>query len=142
MGWLVDPVFSVREAASNNFKELIDVFGVEWARNNIMPRVLEFCNHPNYMYRGTTLLCVNALAPAIGSEVIDSTLLPLVERMVTDTVPNIRFKVARSLGLMAKHVESTIVQARIIPALETLLKDSDKDVRYYATLAMKQIQSS
>jgi len=140
--WLVDPVFSVREAASANFKELIDVFGVDWARTNIMPRVLDYCNHPHYLYRCTTLLCVNALAPAIGSEVIDSTLLPLVERMVTDNVPNIRMKVARSLALMAKHVESTIVEARILPALETLVSDSDKDVRYYANIAMKETKSS
>lgn len=107
-----------------------------------MPKVLEFCDHPNYLYRGTTLLSVNALAEVVGADVVDATLLPLVLRMVEDTVPNIRFKVAKSLGVIAKYADATVVQNRIRPALESLLTDSDKDVRFYANQAIAALPSS
>ena len=104
-----------------------------------MPKVLEFCDHPNYLYRGTTLLAINALASVVSSEVIDSTLLPIVLRMESDGIPNIRFKVAKTLGTLAQFSDSTVIQNRIRPALDTLLTDSDKDVRYYAQNAIKAI---
>lgn len=59
MTWLGDSVHSIREAATNNLKKLTDVFGVEWAQNNIIPKVLALYTHPNYLYRMTTL---NAIA--------------------------------------------------------------------------------
>lgn len=107
-----------------------------------MPKVFEFCSHPNYLYRGTTLLSVSALAPVVGPDVVDSTLLPLVLKLHEDVVPNIRFKVATTLGILAKYAEATVVQNRIRPALESLLNDSDKDVRYYANTAIRSLPSS
>jgi serine/threonine-protein phosphatase 2A regulatory subunit A len=130
-------VFSIREAASKNFKELIDVFGVGWAKSTIIPKVLEFCNHPNYHLRATTLLCVNSLSVAVGAEMTDSTLLPLALKMVTDNVPNIRFRLARTLAILAQNCETIVAQQRIRPALESLLSDTDKDVRYEAHKAMQ-----
>ena len=132
-------MYSVREAAAKNFKELVDVFGVDWAKSNIMPRVLEFCNHQNYLLRGTTILCVNALAMVVGADVVDDTLLPLILKMADDTVPNIRLKAAGSLHLMSRYVEPTVKQARIQPALENLSSDSDKDVRFCAGNALKEL---
>ena len=41
MSWLGDTVFSIREAATINLKKLTDIFGIEWARHSILPKVLE-----------------------------------------------------------------------------------------------------
>ena len=59
--------------------------------------------------------------------------------MVDDPVPNIRFKVAKSLQVLVKYLDATIVQERIRPALETLQMDGDKDVKFYAQQALNSI---
>ena len=58
MSWLGDNVYSIREAAAINIKKLTEVFGVEWAKIAIVPRVVSMGNHPNYLYRMTTVLCI------------------------------------------------------------------------------------
>lgn len=40
MTWLMDHVFAIREAATNNLRKLVDQFGAEWAENTIIPKVL------------------------------------------------------------------------------------------------------
>lgn len=39
MTWLMDHVFAIREAATNNLRKLVDQFGAEWAENTIIPKV-------------------------------------------------------------------------------------------------------
>lgn len=58
MSWLGDTVFSIREAATINLKKLTDVFGVDWARTTIIPKVLSMGEHPNYLYRMTTIFAI------------------------------------------------------------------------------------
>jgi len=58
MTWLGDTVFSIREAATINLKKLTDVFGVEWAKQTIIPKVMDMREHPNYLYRMTTIFAI------------------------------------------------------------------------------------
>lgn len=58
MSWLGDTVFSIREAATHNLKKLTEVFGVEWASEAIIPKVMAMGNHPNYLYRMTTAFAI------------------------------------------------------------------------------------
>lgn len=59
MGWLGDTVFSIREAATENLKKLTEVFGVEWSKASIIPKVMAMGQHPNYLYRMTTCFAVS-----------------------------------------------------------------------------------
>lgn len=59
MDWLGDTVFSIREAATHNLKKLTEVFGVEWASEAIIPKVMAMGNHPNYLYRMTTCFAIS-----------------------------------------------------------------------------------
>jgi serine/threonine-protein phosphatase 2A regulatory subunit A len=59
MGWLGDTVFSIREAATHNLKKLTEVFGVEWASEAIIPKVMAMGGHPNYLYRMTTCFAIS-----------------------------------------------------------------------------------
>lgn len=59
MEWLGDTVFSIREAATHNLKKLTEVFGVEWASEAIIPKVMAMGNHPNYLYRMTTCFAIS-----------------------------------------------------------------------------------
>jgi hypothetical protein len=58
MSWLGDSVFSIREAATLNLRKLTEVFGVEWARTTIIPKVIAMATHPNYLYRMTTCFAI------------------------------------------------------------------------------------
>jgi len=59
MSWLGDTVFSIREAATKNLKKLTEVFGVDWASEAIIPKVMAMGQHPNYLYRMTTCFAIS-----------------------------------------------------------------------------------
>jgi serine/threonine-protein phosphatase 2A regulatory subunit A len=58
MQWLGDAVFSIREAATANLRRLTEVFGIDWAKKAIIPRVLELATNQNYLYRITTIFAL------------------------------------------------------------------------------------
>ncbi len=175
MSWLGDTVFSIREAATQNLKKLTEVFGVEWASEAIIPKVMAMGQHTNYLYRMTTcfaisvssnvegydraLITIQTLAPAINLDVIEKSILPMMDRLVADDIPNIRFNVAKSYAILIdvlKRLPSKgtlltleefgrlanlspkgqdLIQQQILPNLEKLQQDDDVDVRYFATTA-------
>jgi len=141
MSWLGDNVFSIREAATTNLKRLTEVFGPEWAKNTIVPKVLQMANHPNYLYRMTTVFAITTISPHLKPDVIQGPILQTMLTMVDDPIPNIRFNVAKSLQVLAQALLEAgpqgheVIQRTIIPALENLKQDSDADVRYFASRA-------
>lgn len=87
-------------------------------------------------------------------------MLPTVLLLSSDSVPNVRFNVAKTLKLLAKDLDqrfvglelldqnsylailflqSSVVQNQIKPCLTKLLKDSDNDVRYYADEGLRSL---
>lgn len=67
MSWLGDPVYSIREAATVNFRRLTEVFGVEWARQTIIPNVLSMAENNNYLFRMTTIFTLTVCARKASS---------------------------------------------------------------------------
>lgn len=55
MNWLGDRVYSIREAATTNLTKLADVFGVEWSKINIVPKLITLGSHQSYLFRMTSL---------------------------------------------------------------------------------------
>ncbi|KXJ94403.1 armadillo-type protein [Microdochium bolleyi] len=164
MGWLGDTVFSIREAATHNLKKLTEVFGVEWASEAILPKVMAMGAHPNYLYRMTTCFAISTLSSVVSLEVIGQDILPMLEKLVDDEIPNIRFNVAKTIAqlidvlkrlpdegtiysleksgktdLTPSPKSTALIQERIVPSLEKLQKDDDVDVRYFATVAAGRI---
>ncbi|KAI9837966.1 MAG: Polyamine N-acetyltransferase 1 [Sarea resinae] len=160
MSWLGDTVFSIREAATQNLKKLTEVFGVEWANEAIIPKVMAMGQHPNYLYRMTTCFAISTLAPVVSVDVIATSILPMMDKLVTDDIPNIRFNVAKSYAVLidvlrrlpetgtistleksgATDVKPSprgqeLITKKILPNLEKLQQDDDVDVRYFATTA-------
>ncbi|KAF2455942.1 protein phosphatase PP2A regulatory subunit A [Lineolata rhizophorae] len=164
MSWLGDTVFSIREASTQNLKKLTEVFGVEWANDAIVPKVMAMGQHPNYLYRMTTCFAVSTLAPALSLPIIEASILPMMDKLVNDDIPNIRFNVAKSYAVLIDVLKrlpadppgTTIISLekagnaataqpsskghnlitnQILPNLEKLQEDDDVDVRYFATTA-------
>ncbi|GAB7358108.1 hypothetical protein MBLNU230_g0268t1 [Neophaeotheca triangularis] len=163
MSWLGDTVFSIREASTLNLKKLTEVFGVEWASGNIVPKVAAMAEHPNYLYRMTTCFAVSTLAPALSLPVLSASVLPILKQLVADPIPNIRFNVAKSYAVLVDIFKrlpdetstllslekegrndttgtqkgSQCVTEEVLPQLEKLMQDDDVDVRFFASSAAK-----
>ena len=100
------------------------------------------------------------LAPVVTLDIIESSVLPILERLTTDDIPNIRFNVAKSYAVLVdtlrrlpaqgtladlekegKTAETPspkgqeLIQQSVLPSLEKLQGDEDVDVRYFATTA-------
>ena len=58
MSWLGDSVYSIREAATVNLRKLTEVFGVEWAKHAILPKVMTMATRTNYLFRMTTVVAL------------------------------------------------------------------------------------
>ncbi|KAF7506048.1 hypothetical protein GJ744_012295 [Endocarpon pusillum] len=159
MSWLGDTVFSIREAATQNLKKLTEVFGVQWANEAIVPKVMVMGQHPNYLYRMTTCFAISTLAPVLTMDIIKDSILPMLDRLVADPIPNIRFNVAKSYAVLISTLSrlpaegsltdleksgkpfnpspegQDLIQSQIMPNLQKLQQDEDVDVRYFATTA-------
>jgi serine/threonine-protein phosphatase 2A regulatory subunit A len=97
---------------------------------------------------------------------IETSILPILERLVSDDIPNIRFNVAKSYGVLIDTLRRlpeegtvrdaeenqqtltpgprnhTIIQQKVLPNLEKLQQDDDVDVRYFATTAAAKYTES
>jgi serine/threonine-protein phosphatase 2A regulatory subunit A len=102
---------------------------------------------------------LQTLASVVTIDVIAKSILPMLEKLTSDDIPNIRFNVAKTysvlIGVLRRLPDQgtiyTLEQAktpftpsprgqqlideRIMPSLEKLQKDDDVDVRYFATTA-------
>lgn len=92
-------------------------------------------------------------------DVIAKSILPMLDKMVDDDIPNIRFNVAKTYSILISALRrlqdegtlhsldkegpegtptargNELIQQRIVPNLSKLQKDDDVDVRYFATSA-------
>ncbi|ODV67727.1 ARM repeat-containing protein [Hyphopichia burtonii NRRL Y-1933] len=162
MSWLWDPVFAIRDAAVNNLKDLTTIFGSEWANNEIISRLLNVKNNSNddkidddnenriefsnFIIRITCLFAITKLIPVINDKIIVQEIIPFINDLINDPVPNIRFNVAKSyltiVEALAKDSSedySKLVNVDILSNLNTLSSDSDVDVRFYASKSIQSI---
>lgn len=77
------------------------------------------------------------LASSVGGEVIVNTMLPLVLKMAQDSVPNIRFNVAKTLQTLIPLLDNNVVQTKVKPVLSKLFDDTDRDVKFFASQALQ-----
>ena len=102
---------------------------------------------------------LKTLAPVVSLDIIENSIIPIMDRLTADEIPNIRFNVAKSFAVLIDTLrrlpaEGTLVeleksdktgtpsprgqeliQQRILPNLERLQEAEDVDVLYFATTA-------
>lgn len=132
VGWLGDHIATIRVAAAQNLSELTKLFGTDWACEFLMPSINDIRRHPSYLRRLTAVLACSRMATEMDPAIASIEVLPIVLEMATDTVPNIRFNVAKELGEMAKVCGRKVYEQQIYPVLCLLMDDPDRDVRFYA----------
>lgn len=103
------------------------------------------------------------VAPAVNLQTIESSILPMMDKLVVDDIPNIRFNVAKSYKALIETLKrlpndgtilsmeksgqkqepssrgQELIQTEILPHLEKLQQDDDVDVRYFSTTAAAAI---
>lgn len=145
LSWLRDSVYSIREAAIVNLKALTEVFGVDWAKEYIVPQVLTlFDESSNYLFRMTVLYAIGVLAQVVGTEMVeDSFRTKLVEGGSKDPVPNVRFCSAKAINRVIPYVRAEAREGKIRPCLMSLIDgpEKDNDVKYFAQQALDKLQS-
>ena len=99
--------------------------------------MLDTHTHTNYLFRMTVLYSICGLAPIMGPGPLSATMLPIVVRMASDPVPNVRFNAAKTLQQLMPLLEASIVGEHVTPTLTQLTSDSDSDVRYFSTQALQ-----
>lgn len=172
LSWLWDPVFAIREASVKNLKEITTIFGSEWANKNILDKLLlikknsKMNNDSNdnnnddtihddddelnidfasFIIRITCLFTVTELIPVSNATIITEKILPFVNDLINDLVPNIRFNVARSYLVITETLlkegsqYKSLVSSEILKNLETLSRDEDSDVRFFANKSIQGI---
>lgn len=140
--WLTDPVYSVRDAATGNFKQLLDILGESWAENQVMPQLVKHQSHSNYLYRISTMNCAGSMAEGAGAGLLERHLVPMVVQMSADPVPNVRFNVAKVAQAMHKACKKAAVQNdELMPCLRKLAEDKDPDVKFYASTAIAELSA-
>jgi len=138
MSCLIDHVYAIREAATQNLKKLVGKFGPEWAQQTVIPKVIQMSRDQNYLHRMTCLFCINQLIAAdCGQDIIAKHLLPCVLGMAGDAVANVRFNVAKTLQKLGPMLDQSTIQQQVKPCLEKLRQDSDLDVQYFAQEALE-----
>ena len=103
MNWLGDPVFSIREAATANLTKLVHVYGVEWAKANIVPKVVNLGQHRSYLYRLTAVFAIGDMSPILGSSVVCEQFVAVLSQLAVDPVPNVRFNTVKVISTMASN---------------------------------------
>ncbi|KAI3402818.2 TPD3 [Candida oxycetoniae] len=160
LSWLWDPVFAIREAAVNNLKNLTVIFGSQWAAKEILSRLLnqddkidedDKIDYSNFIIRITCLFAVTSLIPVIDHKILIEKVLPFINSLITDAVPNIRFNVAKSyltlVETLAKDEQAKanpeelkkLINLQVLSNLQKLETDDDVDVRFYSTKSIKGI---
>jgi len=76
----------------------------------------------------------------MSAEVIQESLLPTLLALSQDPIPNIRFNVAKSLGVIIPILREAgmknIIDGEIAQRLQQLEADSDQEVKYFGHQAM------
>eukprot|EP00970_Alexandrium_tamarense_P003984 scaffold692_cov203-Alexandrium_tamarense.AAC.8 len=135
VGWLGDDIASIRDAAAKNLKELTALLGSEWAVQNLLPRVREVMKHPSYLRRVNAVQAIMLMASAMDVNTAQLEALPILLEMACDPVANVRFNVAKGLGLVGPSFNQFVYNSQIRPIMSMLKDDADRDVRYFAGLA-------
>ncbi len=131
--WLADDVHSIRKAAASNLYKLTDLFGSDWCRDYILPKIELMHTSTGFSQRLTALYVLQVLMGTLSARTIEGRVVPLISKMAADAVPNIRFTAAKTLHtalpLMRAKGATTVEGAAI---LVRLVSDADRDVRFYA----------
>ena len=100
ISYLTDKVFAIRDKASENLQEIIQIFGFPWFKEFLYPKLLDLKAGKSYLNRLTYLFTIRKLmllSDIITSDFVTENILPSLFQLAQDNVANVRFNVAITL---------------------------------------------
>jgi serine/threonine-protein phosphatase 2A regulatory subunit A len=107
---------------------------------NLLPRVKQVMEHQSYLRRMNAVRALSLMATAMDAHTAQWEILPILLEMHCDPVPNVRFNVAKGLGMIGPLFQSSY-EGQIVPILTLMMDDPDRDVRYFATQASDSLRA-
>ena len=134
---LQDPVDEVRSDCAKTVPSFIAAAGATWVFDKVFPTVKRLLGE-GFMIRLGMLSILHGLLLLEISELYTATIIDLFGAAAKDKVPNIRLRVAKLLGEVARSNRMTdIMRIAIRPILALLSQDKDRDVKFFAAESMK-----
>jgi serine/threonine-protein phosphatase 2A regulatory subunit A len=87
----------VRDATLDNFRKLIILFGQPWAQVNFFPVLFNLTAEVSYLRRLTSLFAMQRVADVVSTDQIKKHFMPILVKMKSDRVANVRFGVCKTL---------------------------------------------
>lgn len=133
---LEDQIFSVREASISAVSTISAEGDPNWCESALITTLIELQTAGSYNKRLIPLAIIRVLFPLVTGE-SKSRLFSMLIGMASDSVPNVRLKVAKVAKEIAPYVREVSLRDPLKTTLRVLNRDEDQDVRYYAETALR-----
>lgn len=137
LDFLADNVFKIREQSMQNLVDLKKTLGLDWFSRICKEKVREFTRSDKCAIRLESIFLIRTISKDIDLDILNKDLIPVIIGLKDDSVPNIRFNVAKILD----ELGSVLSKENIFIGRSTLTSlkenDSDDDVKYFADKALK-----
>lgn len=139
--WLQDDIYTIREEAIENIKQLIEIFGAQWAQRNVITKLTSLHIDQRYLHRMTPLFALPVLGPVLPAEEIKKSFVPVLQALSSDRVANVRMNVAKQVIASSKFLKT---RAELVQPISQILSglngDQDTDVKYFAGKALQSLK--
>ena len=85
------------------------------------------------------MCCLNSLAavmPFITKDQTSQHIIPVFLKACRDEIPNVKFCVSKIIHSQRHFIDANIFNGQLLNPLKEMSNDSDKDVAYYAQVAL------
>ncbi len=139
--YLTNTAASVRETGIKKANELADKFKADWVVSSFVPKVIESYNidKQGYNYRMCALNSLACVIPYLSKDQVAQSIVPVLVKAMKDPIPNVRFCSAKIIRQYNNHFDGGVLSSQMVPALKEMVQDTDKDVQYYATVALNSL---
>ena len=79
---------------------------------------------------------LSAVMPTLPPPIIAEMVVPTLVAAAKDKVPNVQFCCARIIKANRASIDNGTWESKILPKLQEMSKEVDKDVAYFAVVAM------
>lgn len=135
---LKDSVCEVRNAMASSLTTMVQVSDSNWVQDKVFPTVKSMASE-EYFSRITMISALKHLLDGNVSERFMNEIYSLVISAASDTVPNVRMATANVIAEICRKDSSASIIGEMRPLLKELKDDKDKDVRHFASEALKVI---
>jgi hypothetical protein len=141
IGFLTNSASAVREMGIVQAAAIGKKFGPEWIIGSFIPKVVEAFNHDKqpFNYRITCLLSLSAMIPFLHEDKITEYIVPTLVKACSDKVPNVQFTNAKIIKKNKAAFDQNVLKDALIPKLRENTQEADKDVAYYAKVALDEV---